>query len=265
MGPCNWVVDQCEECCGETFTTLGPERTALLEAWAVDYLWRATGKRYGLCETTYRPCMRSCADTLGYGFEPFIPYKYGSTWTNLSCNQCAGACGCGGVISEIYIPGTYAVTGIVVDGAVLDPLTDVVVYDNSRIVKTDGTPWPTCQDLASPSDPVSGVAGTWQVTVLTGLPVPAGGAMAAGVLACELAKACVADESCRLPKRVQTITRNGITVGFMDAFDGLADLRTGLWEVDAFIEATRATRWVDPVVSSPDVPDYPTQTWPLPV
>ena len=260
VSPCDWPVTLCETCCTETLTEVGETVADLLKAMAATFLWKATGQRYGLCEVTYRPCASQCAGT--YALPE--PYRIDGQWLNLTCDRCVGSCGCGGVISEIYLPGTYAVTGIVVDGVALDPLTDVIVYDNSRVVRADGEVWPTCQDLASPSDPVSGVAGTWQITTLQGLPIPPGGDVVAGILACELAKACTNDSNCRLPRNVQNVTRNGVTVGFQDVFGGLADMKTGLWEVDTWIESNRAVRWRDPVIGSLDVPIPPVRTWPLP-
>lgn len=260
VGPCGWDVEICQDCCSDAFSALPSLTAEALKASAANFLWRATGKRYGLCETTYRPCASRCAGTSGLMY----PAKIGADWVNLSCNACGDSCGCGGVISEIYIPGTYAVTGIVVDGEELDPLDTVLVYDYSRLVRADGSAWPTCQDLSAPSDPVSGQAGTWQVTVLEGFPVPPGGELMAGILACELAKACTNDSSCRLPKRTQTISRNGITVGFQDMFDGLDEMKTGLWEVDAWIVANRFTGYQEPTLASPDLPSFPFLTFPVP-
>lgn len=77
-----------------------------------------------------------------------------------------------------------------------------------------------------------------QVTYRHGLAPPIGGVEAALVLAVELGKAKVSDASCRLPKRVQTITREGVTVGFQDnTLAGLDAGRTGIWEVDVWLRA----------------------------
>lgn len=264
-GPCNWDVTICEDCCSAAVSGLDLGLVETAQAWAVDFLWRATGKRYGLCEQTYRPCRRECGDSTWAGAFglPFWPGKtVGGSWVNMSCGSCPGACHCGGQTSEVYLTDTYAVTGIVIDGAPLDPLTTVLVYDYSRIIRADGVAWPACQDLSLRSDAVSGQAGTWEITVLQGLPVPAGGDVVAGILTCEFLKACIGDETCRLPKRVQTITRQGVTVGFQDAFENLPDLLTGMWEVDAWIVAARNARWAAPTIGSPDVPDHPQLTFP---
>src|SRR3546814_4772015 len=48
--------------------------------------------------------------------------------------------------------------------------------------------------------------------------------ISAGRLANELAKAACNDKSCGLPQRVQSITRQGVTVAVLDSFD---DIDTG--------------------------------------
>jgi len=98
---------------------------------------------------------------------------------------------------------------------------------------------------------------------MQGTPWPDGIGIVAGILACELAKACVGAKSCRLPQRVQTITRQNVTIGFQDRFEGLSLLHTGLWEVDAFIEAARWTGNMAPSITSPDWPEPAELTWPL--
>lgn len=261
--PCGWTVDLCSECCTGALQQLSPTHTDQLERMATSFLWSATGRRFGLCERKYRPCRRECFSSgfdFPFGFTtPFVPLLSGGLWFNISCGTCLGECQCN-TISEVYIPDTFAVTGVMIDGIALDPINDVRVYDHSRILRTDGDLWPICQDL-NVADTESG---GWSITVLEGLPIPPGGELMAGLLTCELAKACVGDDNCRLPRRIQTITRQGVTVGFQDLFEGLSELRTGLWEVDAWIESNRVGKWFQATITSPDLPDHPTLTWPVP-
>src|SRR5690606_40707127 len=65
--------------------------------------------------------------------------------------------------------------------------------------------------------------------------VPEAGVLAAEVLACELAKSWAGTGSCRLPKRVQNIVREGVTMTVMDQFEFLDDGMFGVYEVDTFI------------------------------
>jgi hypothetical protein len=79
--------------------------------------------------------------------------------------------------------------------------------------------------------------------------VPAAGQAAHGVLACEMARA-MCGHPCGLPRRISSLTREGITVAVLDGFAELDQLRTGIWLVDSFIASTRdrvAAVW------SPDV------------
>lgn len=257
--PCEWPVTVCDDCCTEQIGQLDPETWQMFQDMAAFFLWRATGDIYGLCERTYRPCRRNCDGSFGFGFgTPFVPWRINDQWVNIGCNRCAGECGCG-MISEIRLDNVHAVTALRIDGLDQDPSGTVAVYNRSRIVRIDGESWPACQNLGQ----LDGV-GTWFITIEQGYPVPPGGNLMAGILACEFAKACVQDDSCRLPRRIQTLTRQGVTIGFQDAFEGLVNLRTGIFEIDAFIEASRAyNKWRGPIIGSVDRPPPARLTWPI--
>jgi len=226
----------------------------VLKEAAAYFLWSITGRRYGLCEVTYRPCRKECNSYFG---GSWTPWRFQGEWINVRCGSCPGQCGCD-TVSEIVIPNTSAVTGIMIDGVAFDPCDMVAVYNRRRIIRIDGGEWPTCQNLSD----IDGL-GTWSVTVLQGMPIPPGGAYMAGVLACELAKACVGADGCRLPKRIQTLTRQGVTIGFQDRFEGLSLGRTGIFEIDAWAEAARFRAKGGASVISPDVPRPQELTWPL--
>jgi len=59
-------------------------------------------------------------------------------------------------------------------------------------------------------------------------------AQATSSLACEYAKACVG-APCRLPSRVTSISRQGVTISMVDINDILKNGLTGLWELDQLI------------------------------
>ncbi len=247
-------VDVCQDCCTDALDGLDEFRRDTIYQWAAWFLWRATGKVYGLCEQTFRPCRRECDGTSGLP----RPQRIDGQWYNLSCGSCSGTCGCD-QISEVYLPGTWSITSVMIDGVDYpDPVDMVAVYDRSRLVRIDGGTWPSCQNLSQIDGP-----GVWSVTAQMGLPIPPGGKVAAGILACELARACVGDSECRLPKRVQTITRQGVTAAFQDQFESLPELRTGLWEVDSFIEMARSSSFGSPSVISPDIARPAELTWPV--
>jgi hypothetical protein len=109
----------------------------------------------------------------------------------------------------------------------------------------------------------AGGPNTWQVDYLLGQPVPIGGQIAAGVLACELAKAACSDGSCQLPQRIQTITRQGVTIAMIDSFDDVSHGATGIWIIDSWVSSIVNTP-VPSRVYSPDIPRprHRSQTWP---
>jgi hypothetical protein len=100
----------------------------------------------------------------------------------------------------------------------------------NRLVRRDGGRWPSCQLLQLPDDAadVLVVDYTWGVTVGDG------DRRAIGRLGCELVKACL-DLPCRLPQRVQTITRQGVSMTLIDPLDFLDEGRTGVYEFDLWL------------------------------
>lgn len=255
LAPCGWDATPCEGCCTEALAALAPEVRAVLASAAVRILWAATGRQYGLCEKVLRPCRRNCGSY--WGGLP-TPARVNGEWLNIPCGTCAGSCGCS-TVSEFTAENIDSVLGVTVDAEVLDPAEVVRVYDRRRVLRVDGEAWPACQDLNADA----GMEGTWSVTVLQGLPAPEGGDVMAGILLCELAKACTGDDGCRLPQRLQSISRQGETMVFMDRFEGIDKMRTGLYEVDLWIESARTSIGRGPSISSVDRPRPSVLTWPV--
>lgn len=92
----------------------------------------------------------------------------------------------------------------------------------SWLIRTDGGVWGT--------DDV-------QVTYLWGLAPPEGGVRAVVQLALELAKAQVGDSSCKLPKRVVSVTRQGVSMTLIDPQRYLDKGKLGIVEVDQWLAA----------------------------
>jgi len=159
----------------------------------------------------------------------------------------------------VRIPDVGEVLNVRIDGVDYDPCGMVAVYDNTRIVRVDGGRWPVCQELGSVDGP-----GTWSITVTQGACVPAGAAWMTGSLMCEVLKGCLRKDDCELPRRLQTLTRQGVTMGFNDTFENLGILRTGIWEIDAWIEQNRYVGAVQATVLSPELPIPTEVTWPRP-
>lgn len=61
---------------------------------------------------------------------------------------------------------------------------------------------------------------------------------------------------CRLPKRVQSISRQGVSMQMVDPVALFENMQTGISEVDLWITAVNPHRLSAPsAVSSPDYPD----------
>jgi hypothetical protein len=164
---------------------------------------------------------------------------------------CPGhVCTCGASGCELSLPGPVnAVTKVVVDGQEV-PAAAYAVYDRRWLVRTDGECWPDGQDLTKADDQ----PGAWAVTYERGVPVTAGGKVAAGTYACEAAKAMTGDTTCRLPRRVQSLVRQGVQATFVDPAQLAKDGMTGLPEVDQWLRVVNPHRLPrDSVVWSPDL------------
>lgn len=209
--------------------------TALMAASEV--LWELSGRRYGQCEVTLRPCRPSCAPG-GASWWPLTGtdtswWPYGpETWLAAACGACRGGCACT-TVSELDLPapGVAAVQQVLVDGvAMADDAW--ALYDGMTLARTDGESWPLCQDWAVP---VSGV-GAWSVRVLWGREVPAAGRVALAELGREYARACNGQD-CRLPANMVNQVRQGLSQAFLGA-DRLRELDlVGLPMSDRFVRA----------------------------
>lgn len=230
FGPCTswpvrWLCD---------VTSESPTVTGEAVAFATNTLWALSGRRFGTCDVTLRPCRADCTDQLPW-WDPFPgglsypqPALIGGQWFNLTCGGCTGGCSCA-TLSEVVLPAPVnAVTQVKVDGVVL-PTTAYRLDDDRRLVRLGGT-WPTCQRF----DRADTEVGTWTVTASYGEDVPDGASWAIGQLACEYIRAVNGDD-CRLPKQVQTLARQGVTIQLTDTVELFKTHQTGLYLVDSFV------------------------------
>lgn len=232
----------------------GYDDSALMDAsllMASTILYHMSGRRWpGVATDIIRPTAE--ADSRADGWMPYdsadMPTLngYGLTWGMwglCSCNR-LDVCGCT-ALSAVRLPG-YPVVSIIevkIDGAILDP-SRYTILDRAYLALTPQPGdarqgWPCCQRLDLDVDQ----AGTWQVTYRWGSGPPVGGRMSAAMLGCELYKAFKpsAGDECRLPKRVTTITRQGITMAVLDAtLDIFRQGGTGIPEVDLWLGSLAA-------------------------
>jgi hypothetical protein len=78
--------------------------------------------------------------------------------------------------------------------------------------------------------------GTWSVTLQVGAPVPMLGQLAMGELVCQF-MGLLTGGTCSLPKPVQSMTRQGITMNFLDPAEIFPNGQLGLYFSDLFIQS----------------------------
>lgn len=233
FGPCadwnvRWICD---------ISTESPTATGAAVTAATYVLWALSGRQFGTCTTTLRPCRKECYDQAWWNSysSPWTSYwDYASStypWFVLGCGGCQGTCSCTQV-SEVLLPSpVQSIVTVKLDGAVA-PTGSYRLDNNRLLVRTDGQTWPRCNNLNLDDTQ----AGTWSVTAVYGQPVPKMGEVAMGELACEILKAMNGEE-CRLPAGVTQLTRQGVSISVPDIGDLFRDGKTGLYLVDMFLSA----------------------------
>jgi hypothetical protein len=208
---------------------------------ATEVLYALTGRQFGLCTKVIRPCRASCfgnvwpsADwwDINSGMAYPQPLLIGGQWFNLTCGSCTSGCSCS-TVSEAILPGpVYDILEVKVDGVVLTPIIDYRLDDWRLLVRLNGESWPLCNNLNLADTEV----GTWSVTLRAGVEVPELGQLAVGELATDIVKFLVCDDTCTLPKPIQSITRQGLNISFLDPNEVFADGKLGMYFCDLFIQ-----------------------------
>jgi hypothetical protein len=263
-GPCTWPAVGDQLCCTEwdDFTPALQEQAA---NYAKMVLWAATGRQFGLCSLTVRPCGRQCENCGWNGWQydgagSWMPYSIGGEWRNCWCGNGPGCCTCS-PDCQVFLPGpVYSLQSVTIDGVSLNVTGgDVFVLDQQWLIRTDTTAcWPLCADQnLAPGD-----ANAFEVTYLRGRPVPDALANAYATLACEFGKACLG-LPCRLPGRVSSISRQGVSISMIDVNELLRNNLTGIWEVDMVVASINPhgvkgrTRYHSPDLQEPRQITYP--------
>lgn len=118
-------------------------------------LWAATGRRFGLCPVTVRPC-RPVAVPLYLTFPAWQLWDTDVPGGGIAGPDalappgacCTGRCQC--QPPQIALPGPVGeVTNVTLDGVTLDPAAYRLV--GNLLVRQDGEIWPASQDLAAPT------------------------------------------------------------------------------------------------------------------
>lgn len=217
---------------------------------ASEILYEKLGGRFpGACEATVRPCSQPGGSS-PWSY-PWIPWRIGGEWVNIG-----GPCGCNLAYDCSCKPyprvnlgrqDIQSIVEVTIDDVVLDE--DSYRLDQHKyLIRTDGSGWPCCQDLAKDSG-----EGTWFVELTYGNPVPQAVKDATAILATEYVKACVDDDSCRLPRGAQNIIKQGVSFIVLDDILSLPEVSA---VIAAFNPAGLTGR---PKVFSPDIA---TARWP---
>lgn len=266
---CTWNISyvQCDNTKDKALLENVSEEVKLAaENMAIELLNQWTGKSYGLCEYVVRPQRDYSCDTYTPGETDFrknllranrtnwTPALIGGKWYNLTCNTCEPqhAPYNANAYQGVSLPRPlHEVTGVWVNGSILDAGQYVVI--EGVVYPTNGTIFPENQNL---DDDYHSDNNTFAIEFTYGVVPPMAGQLAAGVLSLEIMRALCKDSGCKLPERLQSITRQGVTMGFVDNFDGLEDGKTGIWLVDSWVSSLRGAKRHS-TVHSPDGSQHP--------
>jgi hypothetical protein len=141
-----------------------------------------------------------------------------------------------------------------VNGEVIDPI-QYRIDDQKWLVRADCCPWPMCGCSCD----------NFMVQFTFGENPPQLGADAALILSAEMYRAMTPGATnCRLPARLTSITRQGVSMALIDPMDFMEKGLTGIYQVDMFITAFNpGTQIKKPMVWSPDVVNTGRRpTWP---
>lgn len=132
-----------------------------------------------------------------------------------------------------------SITSVTINGVAF---TDYQLVRGNWLERTDGRGWQRFFDHVS-------------VTYAYGSAPDETGVSAAVTLANEIGKAERGDSSCRLPKRVTSITRQGVSIAVIDSMDFFKIGKTGVPEVDLWLTSVNPkARRRRAMVFSPDIP-----------
>lgn len=234
--------------CGPCFGEDAPTPSESTFQVATDILFQLSKRRFpGIRPDVIRPQTHS--NTHGYPSWP-APGEYGYVgpwefeigYSNWAFDSFWFGAGCCHQLSVVKLPVSpvASVTEVRLDGVVLDPSRYRLDNANDLVyLPADGDArrsWPCCQRLDLDVDE----ANTFQVSYTGGRQIPEGAKRAALTLACELTLACAPSGSpgakaCQLPQRVQTITRQGVTMALLDPLDLFSEGKTGVPSIDLWL------------------------------
>jgi hypothetical protein len=194
----------------------------------------------------YRPisCVTEIYDTretLSYGSQIYPALYNGQLLNCTSCATCTCECAGCGITHRTLLRGhpVREVCGVWADGVPLEP-NQYVLLDNAVLGFINGAP---CDVKCL------------VVRYYYGTGVPAGGKNAVIKLAEQLLVSKIGGD-CKLPSRVTSISRQGLSWTLLDPQDFLKDGRTGIYEIDLLLRALNPAGALRRArVFNPDIPN----------
>lgn len=193
---------------------------AIADASLLLYYW--TGRTYGTCSATLRLCR--------------------------SCDCVSGACCCSVNRLDLGLWPVTSLDRVRIDG-VDQPLANFHIDEFHYLVRSGPQdPWPYCSNLWAETGGAYDTADdgyVFEVDVTYGIEVPGMLERAARLLACELLNDACAGQ-CKLPERVTSVSRRGLSVEVASTQDLLDRKMTGIYAIDLAIQTLNPNRMQSP-------------------
>jgi len=213
---------------------------------ASDLLYSLSGRKFpGVLEATVRPLPQYRA--MGYPTQRMPNVYWGVCW-GIPHTHCEAPLAIGLGRAPIV-----DVVEVLIDGEVYDPI-NYRIDDQKWLVRTDCCAWPMCGCSCD----------YFSVQFHFGEEPPQLGTDAALILSAEMYRALTPGADCRLPTRLTSITRQGVSMVLVDPMDFMEKGLTGVYQVDMFLQAYNPGKQIKkPTVFSPDVVNTGRRTtWP---
>jgi hypothetical protein len=240
--PCTLLltVDDLDGCSVNQYDEVDPptdEDIADVIAGASRVAWALGGRQHGICSVeNERP------GRVRHGYGCSRPGRVNGTWTN-SC-----VCAAASTVTLGHTP-VVSIEDVRIGGASLVQGVDYELVRPNRLVRRDGGVWPADQLLHLDDGDLDVLV----VDYTYGAELDPYGQLAVAALACEMLKA-KKGKACKLPERVTSVTRQGVSYVLLDPMSFLKEGRTGVYLFDSWITNVNPGGLTGPpLVRSPDV------------
>jgi hypothetical protein len=204
---------------------------------ATELLYSLSGRKFpGIVEATVWPTPFYNPGRATLMPNPYWGYCFGSPHTRCEAPKAIG----------LGRSPLQEIIEIVIDGVELDAINYRI--DNQKwLVRNDCYAWPMCGCTCD----------GFSVKFKWGESPPQLGVDAALILAAEMYRFMTPGTTCRLPARLSSITRQGVSMALIDPMDFMEKGLTGVYQVDMFLQAFNPGKQIrKPIVFSPDVNNF---------